>query len=183
MLNNTSTYLGVKVSDTTATYFSNATAHFANATVAAANCGMYATATAVYGAKTAMQGLIGLCAYKEFAGEVMTGHAFGFAMPKIVSVLVSGVAGAIYHHPTAVMATFVGAAVLASPHNAMECAKNAAYTGVEAANFVYENAAGIINGAAGVGHLIYDNLPSHSEAPQMDLAGSMTVSWVDAIAG
>ncbi|MCZ6886801.1 MAG: hypothetical protein O7C59_04205 [Rickettsia endosymbiont of Ixodes persulcatus] len=63
-----------------------------------------------------MQGLLGLCAYKEFAGAVMTGHAFGFAMPKIVSGIVAGVAGAIYHHHTAVMATFVTAAVVASPY-------------------------------------------------------------------
>ncbi|WP_341790907.1 hypothetical protein [Rickettsia endosymbiont of Gonocerus acuteangulatus] len=52
------------------------------------------------------QGVLGLCAYKEFAGEVMTGHAFGFAMPKVLSGLVAGVAGAIYHHPTACYGNF-----------------------------------------------------------------------------
>ncbi|MGX6960676.1 MAG: hypothetical protein ACIPMY_05665 [Rickettsia endosymbiont of Pentastiridius leporinus] len=106
-------------------------------------------------------------------------------MPKVVSGLVAAVAGAIYHHPTAVMATFVAAAVLASPDNAFELAKNAVYTGVEAANFVYENTAGIVNGVAGLGNLVYDNLPSYNETAEMDLAGShdLAISWVDAIVG
>lgn len=163
MPNITSKYTGVKISETTYNYFSSASEHFANAGQAAVNCGMYAGLAATYGGKAMFQGVLGLCAYKEFAGEVMTGHAFGFAMPKVLSGLVAGVAGAIYHHPTAVMATFVTAAILTSPENAYETVKNAAFTGLEAAHFVYENTAGIANGVAGICNLVYENLPSHSE--------------------
>ncbi|HJD61742.1 MAG TPA: hypothetical protein LFV90_06380 [Rickettsia endosymbiont of Columbicola hoogstraali] len=163
MPNITSKYTGVKISKTTYNYFSSASEHFANVGQAAVNCSIYAGLAATYGGKAMFQGVFGLCAYKEFAGEVMTGHAFGFAIPKVLSVLVAGVAGAIYHHLTAVMATFVTAAILTSPENAYETVKNAAFTGLEAAHFVYENTAGIANGVAGICNLVYENLPRHSE--------------------
>ncbi|WP_041404156.1 hypothetical protein [Rickettsia montanensis] len=59
---------------------------------------------------------------------------------------------------------------------------NTTYTGIEAAKFAYENTAGIVNGIAGLAHLVYDNLPSYSETPQVELAGSIESSWVDAVA-
>jgi|GEM_PF-4696330 len=182
VVDNTTTYAGVKVSETTYKYFANATEHFANAGQAAANCGGYAALTATYAAKTAVQGVLGLCAYKEFAGEVMTGHAFGFAMPAFAKAIVGAAASAIYHHPTAVMGAFVGAAVLASPENAFETVKNAAYTGIEVANFAYENAAGIVNATAGIGHLVYDNLPGSFDvnANEMVIAGAPAFLAIEA---
>ncbi|MGI4753180.1 MAG: hypothetical protein ACRYE8_05605 [Janthinobacterium lividum] len=180
---NTPINTNVKFSETTTNYFNNATEHFAKAGQAAINCGMYAGLTATYGTKVLIQGVLGLGAYKEFAGEVMTGHAFGFAMPKVLSGLVAGVVGAIYHHQTAVMAGFVGAAIFASPENAMECTKNAFCTGVEGVKFVGQNLAGIGYGTAGLCNLVYENLPSFNEVSSVELAGSdLTVSWTDAVA-
>lgn len=184
-VNNSTTYAGIKVSDATFNYFASATKHFADATTAAASCGAYATLTATYAAKTAIQGVLGLCAYKEFAAEVMTGHAFGIVMPEVVKTVIIGTAAsAIYHYPTSVMATFVTEAVVASPENAAETVKNVACTVMKAAECAYHDVAGIVNVAAGVGHFVYDNLPSYGEITPVDLAGSMetVVSWVDAVA-
>lgn len=96
VVNNSTTYAGIKVSDATFNYFASATKHFADATTAAASCGAYATLTATYAAKTAIQGVLGLCAYKEFAAEVMTGHAFGIVMPEVVKTVIGTAASAIY---------------------------------------------------------------------------------------
>ncbi|WP_231555713.1 hypothetical protein [Rickettsia hoogstraalii] len=183
VVNNSTTYAGIKVSDATFNYFASATKHFADATTAAASCGAYATLTATYAAKTAIQGVLGLCAYKEFAAEAMTGHAFGIVMPEVVKAAVGTAASAIYHYPTAVMATFVTAAVVASPENAAEAVKNATCTVIKAAECAYHDVAGIVNVAAGVGHFVYDNLLSYSE---MDLAGSdsmeAVIPWIGAVA-
>lgn len=157
-------YLGVKISEQTATYFSNATEHFASAGQAAANCGMYATLTAAHATQTAIQGVLGLCAYKEFSGYLMTGHAFGFAVPQVVGGILTTIATTMVSHPTAFMVGFVTAAVAASPENAIETVKNAVCTTVEATKFVGHNVAGIVNGVAGLGHLVYDNLPSYETA-------------------
>ncbi|QQV75300.1 hypothetical protein H6P87_00852 [Rickettsia tillamookensis] len=182
VVNNTTTYAGIKVSDATYNYFASATKHFADATTAAASCGAYAALTATYAAKTAIQGVLGLCAYKEFAAEVMTGHAFGLVMPEVIKTVVGAAASAIYHHPTAVMTTFV-AAVVASPENAAKTVENAACTVMKAAECAYHDVAGIVNVAAGIGHFVYDNLPSYSE---MELAGSdsmeVVIPWMGAVA-
>ncbi|AFB20983.1 hypothetical protein [Rickettsia canadensis] len=53
------------------------------------------------------------------------------------------------------------------PWNVLKCSL---YPSIEAANFTYENTAGIVNGVAGISHLVYDNLPSYSET--VDRAGS-----------
>ncbi|HJD59717.1 MAG TPA: hypothetical protein LFW20_03470 [Rickettsia endosymbiont of Omalisus fontisbellaquei] len=182
VVNNSTTYAGVKVSDATYNYFANATEHFAEATAAAASCAGYATLTAAHAAQTAMQGVLGLCAYKEFAGYLMTGHAFGFAVPTAVGEILGGIATTMVSHPTAFMVGFVTAAIAVSPENAIETVKDAACTVIKAAEFVYHDAAGILNAAAGIGHLVYDNLPSYSEVTPIDLAGSMEISWVDAVA-
>ncbi|MGL4226950.1 MAG: hypothetical protein ACRCRR_05070 [Rickettsia sp.] len=41
VVNNSTTYMGAKVSETTYNYFANATEHFAEATAAAASCAGY----------------------------------------------------------------------------------------------------------------------------------------------
>lgn len=180
-VNNTPTYMGVKVSETTYNYFNNATEHFANAGQAAAACTEHAIKTAFHGAQIAGHAFWGVGAFRLITTEVMTGHAFGFAMPAAAKAVVSGLAGLIYTKAPLVMLGCVGLSVLSKPEDTIEFAKNAVYTGIEAAHFVYENAAGIVNGAAGIGHLVYDNLPSYSEAPTMDLAGSL-ISWEGAVA-
>ncbi|WP_395476295.1 hypothetical protein [Rickettsia endosymbiont of Pantilius tunicatus] len=124
-----SKYQGVKISETTTNYFNNATEHFAKAGQAAANCGMYAGLTATYGAGAIFQAATGFGAYDQFAGKVMGGYSVNFALPKFVSGLVASTASAIYYHPTAVMAVFVGATLFAAPENTIECAKNAFCTG------------------------------------------------------
>ncbi|MEY4463082.1 MAG: hypothetical protein RLZZ81_53 [Pseudomonadota bacterium] len=58
VVNNSTTYAGVKVSDATYNYFANATEHFANAAEAATSCAGYATLTAAHAAQTAMQGVL-----------------------------------------------------------------------------------------------------------------------------
>ncbi|WP_017208567.1 hypothetical protein [Rickettsia australis] len=60
--------------------------------------------------------------------------------------------------------------------------KNAACTVMKAAECAYHDVAGIVN-VAGVGHFVYDTLPSYSE---MDLAGSNSMAavipWIGAVA-
>ncbi|WP_341786797.1 hypothetical protein [Rickettsia endosymbiont of Cantharis rufa] len=133
--------------------------------------------------KTAIRGILGLCAYKKFAAEVMTGHAFSLVMPEVVKTVVGTAASAIYHYPTAVMATFVTAAIIASPGNAAKTVESAACTVAKTAEIAYHDVAGILNVAAGVGHFVYDNLPSYSGVTPVDLVGSMeTISWIDSVA-
>ncbi|CAK6518363.1 hypothetical protein [Rickettsia helvetica] len=67
VVNNSTTYAGVKVSEATYNYFASATKHFADAPQQLLQA---AEAYATYAAKTAVQGILGLCAYKEFAAEV-----------------------------------------------------------------------------------------------------------------
>ena len=99
-----------------------------------------------------------------------------------IKAAISTAAWRFYAHPTVAMGICVGAALAYSPENTFELLKNTTYTGIEAAKFAYENTAGIVNGIAGLAHLVYDNLPSYSETPQVDLAGSIEISWVDAVA-
>ena len=184
VVNNSTTYAGIKVSDATFNYFASATKHFADATTAAASCGAYATLTATYAAKTAIQGVLGLCAYKEFAAEVMTGHAFGIVMPEVVKNCSRYSCKCYLSLSYSCYGNLVTAAVVASPENAAETVKNAACTLMKATECAYHDVAGIVNVAAGVGHFVYDNLPNYSEITPVDLAGSMetVVSWVDAVA-
>ncbi|MCZ6884617.1 hypothetical protein [Rickettsia helvetica] len=90
-------------------------------------------------------------------------------MPEVVKTVVGTAVSAIYHYPIAVMATFVTAAVVASPENAAE--------------FAYHDAAGIFNAAAGVVEILFMiTYPSYSEVTPVDLTGSMEIAWVDAVA-
>ncbi|AFC71085.1 hypothetical protein [Rickettsia australis] len=60
VVNNSTTYAGIQVSDATFHYVASATKHFAYATTAAASCRVYATLTATYAAKTVIQDVLGL---------------------------------------------------------------------------------------------------------------------------
>ncbi|HJD55587.1 MAG TPA: hypothetical protein LFW21_02885 [Rickettsia endosymbiont of Pyrocoelia pectoralis] len=182
MTNISSNYLGVKISDTTANYFSNATEHFANAGQAAADCTVHATKTAFHGAQVAGQAFWRFGAFRVITTEVMTGNAFLWTMPPAAKAVVSGLAGLIYNQAPLVMGACVGLSIASKPEDALECVKNAIFTGIDAANFVYENTAGIANGVAGLGHLVYDNLPSYHE--EVSLAGNddLAISWVGAVA-
>ncbi|WP_064428899.1 hypothetical protein [Rickettsia sp. Tenjiku01] len=100
-----------------------------------------------------------------------------------IKAAISTAAWRFYAHPTVVMGICVGTALAYSPENTFELLKNTTYTGIEAAKFAYGNTAGIVNGiAAGLTHLVYDHLQRYSETPQVDLVGSIEISWVDAVA-
>lgn len=142
-------------------YFaSNSKTHLDNTQESAINCGQHSAEAASYAVKTLPQILLGLITFKEISGSVMTGYAFGFALPEFAKVIVKSLASTIFFHPTASMVCSVAVTVAANSENVVECIKNTAHALYDAGSTVYEGTLCAVNGAAAAATFVYDNVYS-----------------------
>jgi len=172
MSKNKSGYTGLKTSERTSNYFDSAALHFQNVNKAAADCKTHASTAIKHAINVLENGAKTICSVQELVSDANSSNYSVVAT--FAQATVAGLATAAYYNPPALIGAFTLGAILISPSDSIECAKNTVKAGLIASHLAYETIIGLAEGTAGIVSLISDNIYDY-DTPK--LAGNNMIEY------